>query len=370
MALAAAPLGLSLTVVDPDPHCPASVAARVIPGSLHDPAALRSLASSTDAVTVEIENVGVQTLSALEHAGYVVRPSATVLQTIGDKLLQKSFLRRCGVPVTPDAPSGGAPFSVSVVEKLRTGGYDGRGVHILEPFEEPFFSEPSLFESRVVIAREIAVLVCRFPDGTVVSWDPVGMVFDEELHLVTHVEVLSPESSDPVEPSIIREARAIAVAAAEALGQEGLTGILAVELFLDNRGNLMVNETAPRPHNSGHLTIETSYCNQFQQHMRAVAGLPPGDTTLHTPGVMRNIVAPPGCVPGTTHLRGVADALAVPGVAIHLYGKKEQRPGRKMGHLTAVGQTIQEARARADLAWKCVQFPDPRINNSTDGETR
>lgn len=365
LALAAAPLGLTMTALDPQQGCPAAVAARTITGSLHDPRALRSLVTSSDVTTVEIEHVGVETLAELEMEGHVIRPSPAVLRIIGDKAIQKEFLSRAGVPVTPEAPPGGPPFSLPVVEKLRVGGYDGRGVHILQPGEHRFFSEPSFFESRVSIARELAVIVCRFPDGRIVTWNPVGMVFDDRLHLVSHVEVPPSDGAGCMDPRITDTAQAIAVAAAEALGSVGLIGILAVELFLDEQGNLMVNEVAPRPHNSGHLTIETSRCSQFQQHVRAVAGLPPGDTSGHSPGVMRNIVAPATCAAGPTAVHGLADALSVPGVSVHLYGKAEQRPGRKMGHLTAIADTVAEARARADRAWEYIGFQEQPSSGET-----
>lgn len=359
LALAAIPLGIKVHALDPDPQCPAAAVATTTTARLDDNDALRAVVTSNNVTTVEIEEVGVATLAELEAEGHCVYPSPRALATIRDKGIQKRFLQEKNIPVAPEVPGLG-PWKRTVVQKLRTGGYDGRGVAVLAPGEDRHFQEPSIFEEAIDIAHELAVMVCRFPDGAVVSWDPVAMHFDPQLHLVSHV--LSPAlgAYPELTADIIAQARETASAVASAFGEVGLVGLLAVELFLTTSGSILVNEVAPRPHNSGHVTIETSRCNQFQQHIRAVCSLPPGDTTNHSPGVMRNIVAPPEARRGPTEILNLDRALQVPGVSVHLYGKAEQRPGRKMGHISAIAPTLAEARQRVDKAWNEIQFREER----------
>ncbi len=355
LALAAIPLGIKVHILDPDPRCPAAVAATTTTASLHDRNAIRAVVSSHTVTTVEIEEIGVETLFELEAEGFKIHPSPQTLATIRDKGTQKSFLQDYHIPVAPEV-AGSSPWDRTVVQKLRTGGYDGRGVAILSPGQRPVFQEPSIFEDAIDIAHELAVMVCRFHDGTVVSWDPVAMHFDPQLHLVSHVLCPALGAYQELTEDVVRRATETAIAVASAFGDVGLVGLLAVELFLTTDNKILVNEVAPRPHNSGHVTIETSRCNQFQQHIRAVCSLPPGDTTSTTPGVMRNIVAPPTARRGPTEILYLDRALQVPGVSVHLYGKAEQRPGRKMGHITAIAPTLTVARQRADEAWHALQF--------------
>lgn len=197
-----------------------------------------------------------------------------------------------------------------------------------------------MLETRVDIARELSVLVARSVTGETAVYEPFEMEMDPELHLVR--SVLFPAS---LEPATAANAGKIAVAAAEALS---VVGLCAVELFLSTGGEILVNEVAPRPHNSGHLTLEASETDQFEQHLRAILGLPLGSTRMRGPAAMRNLVATGA--PGPTVYTGVQKALGTPGAHLHLYGKRESRPGRKMGHLTACADSLAEAKRLAAQA--------------------
>jgi 5-(carboxyamino)imidazole ribonucleotide synthase len=218
--------------------------------------------------------------------------------------------------------------------------------------ERSFPSRGKTFvEEAIPIEVELAVLVARNTAGEVRHWDPVEMVFDPRLNLVSSVVT-------PARVPAGTAARAIDLArgVAESLAPLGLAGVLAVELFMDTAGSLWVNEVAPRPHNSGHLTIESSRCSQFEQHLRAVLGLPLGDTTSMSEAAMVNLVGPDRCEPGRYTVGGRAEACAVPDVHIHLYGKRAVRPGRKMGHVTARAPSAEEALHRARLAAGALTF--------------
>ncbi len=358
LALAAVPLQISIVTLDPDPLCPASTVAGVIEGPLGDRDSLYRLARSSDVLTFEIEHTDPKMLSELEAAERAVRPAAAVLHLVADKLEQKRFFDAAGIPVAPlladDAAVyyGALPKDIPrAVQKVRHGGYDGRGVAVVSGGASLPLSGPSFVEHAVDIATEVAVVVARFPDGSLHHWEPVEMGFDPHLNLVRHV--VCPAD---VPEEIAAEAVATARKAAAALGERGLIGVLAVELFIDTDGRVLLNEVAPRPHNSGHLTIEGSRCSQFEQHIRAVAGLPPGDTTMRGPTAMVNLVAEAEVGTGPYRVSGREAALRYPDVHLHLYGKRELRSGRKMGHVTAGGTTTAEALTKALAAAEAIRF--------------
>ena len=362
-------LGVAVNVLDPDPEAAAAeVADRFLVGSLTDPEALAELASWSDLLTYEIEHIDVSALQSLADRGVVIRPSARTLATIQDKLLQKRHLARHGIPVpeflempSDDEPGSGADEGTHLsdagkqigypcVAKARRGGYDGRGVVVCrDEAELRALPGPRLhwyLERYLADAAEPAMLVARGVRGELRLYQAFEMMFHPERNICDAV-VLPAALPDVVQ----RRAAEIAVAAVESFETAGL---FAVELFLTGDGEVLVNEIAPRPHNSGHLTIEACVTSQFEQHLRAVCGLPLGSTELLSPGAMVNLLAE-GRSEGPVAITGLEEALAFERVRVHLYGKRRARPGRKMGHVTALGadtnSALEAARAAADSLW-------------------
>jgi 5-(carboxyamino)imidazole ribonucleotide synthase len=309
---------------------------------------------------VEIESVSVEALDRIAAEGIPVHPGPGVIRVIQDKLAQRRRAEAAGLPAPrfaelPDPsvdPEGAAAvlrdFGLPAVQKLRFGGYDGRGVAMVshrgeadrsaEPSAEDLpLAGPSLLEAPVEMDREIAVLVARTPDGQCRSYPAVEMEMDPELHLVR--AVLYPAE---IPDATADEARRIAEAAVADLNG---AGIFAVELFIARDGKVIINEIAPRPHNSGHLTIEAAETDQYEQHLRGILGLPLGSTRMHSAAAMVNLIGTGE--EGPTVYHGYEEALAMDGVHLHLYGKQTCRPGRKMGHITAVADTRDVARERA-----------------------
>jgi len=345
---AARRLGCTCTILDPVPGSPAGqVAGHQIVGSLHDPAKLRELAETCDVTTYDIENIDTATLMELEQEGCRIVPSPALLAVIQDKLLQKQALRDAGIPTADfiDLPSPSpealAGFGFPLVQKLRRGGYDGRGVAVLRGPEDlgRILSGPSLAERFIADAREIAVLVARGGDDDIRTYPPVDMVFREGENVLDLL--LAPADLAPEQEAA---ARHLAVGTIRALGGVGIFG---VEMFLDRSGRFLVNEVAPRTHNSGHWTIEACVTDQFEQHLRAVLGLPLGATDLLSPAAMLNLLGDPSGQ-GRPLIRGLAAALAIPGVCVHIYGKAASQPHRKMGHVTVLDASREAARAKAE----------------------
>ncbi|MEX2442095.1 MAG: ATP-grasp domain-containing protein [Alkalispirochaeta sp.] len=360
---AAIPLGLRTLVLDPDPKCPAAMVAPVLTGELTDPAALTALVSRCSVTTFEIEHTDPQHLCALEEKGARFAPSPRVLDLISDKLRQKQFFREGGLPIPrilATDPSGTHGGPEPVVQKTRFGGYDGRGVARVMPGERFPLPGPSFIEEAVTIDREIAVIVALSAEGELATWDPVEMIFDPRLNLVS--DVVTPAD---LPQTTARAALEIASAAAHLLKPLGFSGVLAVELFSDSRGKVLLNEVAPRPHNSGHVTIESSRCSQFEQHLRCVAGFPLGVTTAIGPAAMVNLLGPEG-VNGEYHTMGVREALRFSDVHLHLYGKGSTRPGRKLGHLTARAPDANTARDIAREAAAAIRFKGKNEVNMSD----
>lgn len=334
-------LGIRFAVLDADAGAPAASLADIfIRGGLKDGSSLERLVGSCDVATYEIEHIDIESLASLAAAGNTIRPSPATLRVIQDKLLQKELYRREGIPspdfFTEDDPAR-ADFSgrtFPLVQKARREGYDGRGVRVLKSPDDPKMPVPSIFEPLVDIDKELGVMVARGLDGSLAVYPVVEMAFNPDHNICD--TVVAPARIDG---ETARRAREIAVRAVEALGGIGIFGI---ELFLDRRGEVLLNEAAPRPHNSGHYTMEACVTCQFEQHVRAVAGLPLGETRLFSPAVMLNLLGEPGSS-GEPRIDGYAEALAVPGASLHLYGKTEVRPFRKMGHITILGGTVEEA---------------------------
>lgn len=329
-AMAAARLGYRSHVLTDDPDGPAAqVATRHTVGALDDPAVLRAFAAAVDVVTFEFENVGAAGLDALAESR-AVRPSGAVLRISQDRLDEKRFLREAGLRVAPFHPVREAADLDAAIERvglplvLKTTrlGYDGRGqrvVHDADELSDAFAAlspKPLVAEGFVDFNRELSVMVARGVDGATRCFDPVQNLHRHHILDLT----LAPA---PVPDAVAAEARRIATVVAEALP---LVGLLGVELFEDRTGALLVNEIAPRPHNSGHWTMDACAVDQFEMHVRAVAGLPLPEPRRHSDAVMRNLVGP-----GDMALWPAV--LATEGLIPHLYGKREARPGRKMGHV-------------------------------------
>ncbi len=340
-------LGLRAHVLDPDPECPAAALCdRLVVGDPRSPRDLAALAAHVDVTTFEIENVDASAMESLSRSGRLILPSPALLQTLQDKFAQRRALARAGFPgprfASIDAGDVGAlrAFGFPLVQKSRRGGYDGRGVVVLHDESDLACAlpGPSLAEELVAIELELAVIVARGRDGAVRSYPVVEMDFDPHTHVLD--VLLAPARIDE---AIAVEAKRLAESAIAA--QDGV-GVFGVEMFLTKDGRLLINEIAPRPHNSGHYTIEAAATCQFEQHLRAVAGLPLGSTELLRPAAMVNLLGS-GAQSGKPRVHGLAEALALEGVSFHFYGKAETRPHRKMGHVTVVAPTVDAARETA-----------------------
>ncbi len=347
MALKAKQMGFYVAVLDPTPNSPAGqIADREVSGDFYDPEKLRALATGCDVTTYDIEHIDTAALKQLQAEGHRLIPKPELLDIIQDKFTQKLVLQKHGLPVprftkvdAPD-PKMFAAFGFPLVQKARRGGYDGRGVAVLQnPSDFPkALQAASLLEEFIDLEKELAVIVARDPSGNIVSYPVTEMLFNPEGNILDFL--LAPAR---VSESAAECARALAVQSVQAL--DGV-GVFGVELFLSKSGKLFVNEIAPRPHNSGHYTIEACVTSQFEQHLRAITGLPLGSTQLVKPAVMINLLGEPG-FSGTPEITGLREALAVPGVSFHFYGKAETRPLRKMGHVTIVDDSLEAALAKA-----------------------
>lgn len=336
-ALAAARLGCRTAVLAPEAESPAAeVAWRHWRADYDDAAALAELLAVVDVVTLEWENVPVSALAAIA-AKKPMRPGPEVLRITQDRFLEKSFLAGLGVAVAPfmaidDASalaSGLAELGPEAVLKTRRFGYDGKGQEVLGPESRPAAAFERLgggaliLEGFVTFERELSVIVARRPGGEMRCYPPVENRHEAQIL----VETIAPAE---LSEAVAREAVAIAERIARALRLEGL---LAVEMFLEPGGRLLVNELAPRPHNSGHWTIDGCAVSQFEQLVRAILDLPLGDTSPLAPCVMQNLLG--------DAIDAWPEILAEPGACLHLYGKAEARPGRKMGHVTRLRPAVR-----------------------------
>lgn len=340
-------LNIPVHTLDPDADAPCKAVSHTFThGSLQDFDTVYAFGKKADVLTIEIEHVNVDALEKLEAEGLPVYPQPAVLRIIQDKGLQKEFYRANNIPTAPfEIVSSKAEIaqhaaSFPFMQKLRKGGYDGKGV---TPLVDPAnlstaFDAPSVLEKFVDFEKELAVIVARNTKGEVKSFPVVDMEFNPEANLVEFL--FAPAQ---ISAAVEAEAQRIACEIAEKLG---IVGLLAVELFLTRDGQVLVNEIAPRPHNSGHQTIEGNITSQYEQHLRAIFGLPLGDTAIVQPSVMVNLLGEKG-FEGTAVYEGIEAVLREPGVYIHLYGKLMTKPFRKMGHVTITASTLDEARQRA-----------------------
>ena len=331
-------LPFDLVAIDPTEDCPARpVLARQIVADFKDSAAILRLGAESDVLTFEIEQANSATLEEVEKSGRTVHPSPATLRILQDKLVQKTFLRSKGLPVADFREVAGRDgllqalreFGCPAFLKARTDSYDGRGnLAILSPDQADsaiaaFAGRPLMVERHVDFALEVSVIAARSTTGEIRTY-PVGENLHEESILRATIVPAR------VEPAVARAAEEVARETLNALQGAGVFGI---EMFVDRKGGILINEIAPRVHNSGHYTIEACRTSQFEQHIRAITGMELGDTTLLYSAVMVNLLGAPDLKgPFTWH--GLETARAIPGAYVHLYGKKETAPRRKMGHVT------------------------------------
>ncbi|MCW3490053.1 5-(carboxyamino)imidazole ribonucleotide synthase [Dethiobacter alkaliphilus] len=354
MTMAAKQMGFHVTVLDPTPASPAAqVADRQITADFHDGQAIRQLAADADVITYEFEHIDSAALIALEEGGQPVYPAPQTLRVIQNKLTQKEALAQADIALAPFMPvagyaqakQAGEKYGYPFLLKACTGGYDGKGNALVASEGELADALTSLgdcelmAEAFVPFTCEVSVMVARSVNGDIKSYP---------LSENEHEENILRRSIVPAQVNDAVAARARAVAE-DVMSLFGSVGVFCVEMFVTKEGEVLVNEVAPRPHNSGHYTIEACITSQFEQQVRAICGLPLGATDLLTPAVMINLLGEDGHF-GPAMLVGCAEALSLPGVHLHLYGKKQTAPRRKMGHVTVTGKSLAEAEKTAALA--------------------
>ncbi len=365
LAQAAIRMGLHVRLLSPKEAGPMQPFAGAVTADWHDPHVLRAFAEGCDAITVESEWAPGDRLAEVLPEHVALWPHPETVHTIRHKGRQKTKLAEAGLPVPPfrrcpaldEALAAAEELGYPVVLKQYEGSYDGYGNATVENADElrttwpELAAEPApakagglLVEQFAAFERELSVIVARRADGARAVY-PVA--YTEQRDHRCHAVVMPADLSD----EIAEEARHVAEAAVEAVNGVGVT---AVELFEMKSGHVLINELAPRPHNTGHVTIEACHTSQFENHVRAVLGWPLGDPSLRVPcAVMVNVL---GTREGTARADGLAEALAVPGAAVHLYGKPHVRPTRKMGHVTATGSDLDDVRARAEKAAACIRL--------------
>jgi len=340
-------INLSVSILDPDPNAPCKdLCSNFQVGSLTDYDTVYQFGQDVDVLTIEIENVNWEALAALEAEGKKVYPQPRIIQMVQDKGLQKQFYQQHNIPTADfyliENKAGIAAYAdqFPFMQKMRTGGYDGRGVTALKDPNnlDSAFDAPSVLEKFVDFQTEISVIVARNASGETKAFPVVELDFNPEANLVEYL--FAPAT---VEASIQETALQIAT---DLIKQLDMVGLLAVEMFVTKDGQVLMNEMAPRTHNSGHHSIEANHTSQFMQHLRAILDMPLGDPSLIVPAVMVNVLGEKG-FEGEAIYEGLDATMAMPGVHVHLYGKKFTRSFRKMGHVTATGETLAAAKEKA-----------------------
>ena len=335
---------IHISLLDPSVNAPcADLANNFVVGNFNDYQTVLDFGKTVDVLTIEIEHVNIEALEELERLGKKVFPTPQALRTIQDKGLQKQFYKANDIPTAPfhliDNAEDALLFKEKgpFMQKLRKGGYDGKGVTPLRTESEfnAAFNAPSVLEEFVPFVKELAVIVARNESGEIATFPLVEMEFNPEANLVEFI--FSPAN---VNIEIENNAKNIATDIANKLEHVGL---LAIELFLTEDGNLLVNEIAPRPHNSGHHTIEACFVSQYGMHLRAILNMPLGSTGLRTPAVMINLLGEKG-FEGKARYENIEEVLHTEGAYIHLYGKEDTKPFRKMGHITVCNSNLEEAK--------------------------
>lgn len=361
MILDAKRLGFEVVTLDPIENCPShSISDEHIVASFHSKEAYKELAEKVDVITYEFEHIHADFLEALEKEGHKVYPTAKSLKIIQDKFSQKSLLKEAGI-LTPefikingleDLKSAGEKFGYPFMLKATTGGYDGKGNAVVKTpsdiekqYEVLGAGEvPLMAEKFLNFKKEISVLACRGIDGKIAIY-PVA----ENIH----VNSILDETIVPAAINQVSKTKAMEMAHNVMEIFDGV-GMFCTEMFVDEDGEIYLNEVAPRPHNSGHYTIEGTLTSQYEQHIRAIVGLPLGDVQLRSPIVMKNILGTEK--EGKTLVKGIEKTYENPRVKVHIYGKKISKVGRKMGHLTVIGDTVEKVRKEARVAHNSIKI--------------
>jgi 5-(carboxyamino)imidazole ribonucleotide synthase len=348
-------LDVFTAVLDPSNVAPCKdLASEFQVGDITDFDTVYRFGKTVDLLTIEIENVNVQALYKLEQEGLPVYPQPRVIEIIQDKRTQKQFYRAHGIP-TPDfvlidnrADAAKHTAFLPAFNKIGKGGYDGGGVQRIDSAADvgKVFDAPGLLEKFIDFDREISVIAARNAHGEIAVFPPVECVFDPKYNLVDYL-VAPSSASAPV----LAQAEAIARRVVDAFG---IVGLLAVEMFVTKSGEVLVNEVAPRPHNSGHQTINANYTSQYEQHLRAILGLPLGSTAIKSPSAMVNLLGAEG-FSGPARYEGLDELMRIDGVNLFLYGKKLTRAKRKMGHVTILDSDMQRLLKKVEQVKKAVR---------------
>lgn len=339
---------INFSILDPDSSAPCKSLAEFTTGKLTDYQTVMDFGKSCDLITIEIENVNVSALKELERQGKKVFPQPAVIELIQDKRIQKQFYKDHQIPTADFILTENKEEVLKrksflpAVNKLGREGYDGRGVQILltEKDLDKAFEAPSLLEKLIDFDKEISVIVARNEKGETKTFPAVEMVFHPAANLVEYL--FSPAA---ISKEVEKEADKIAK---KIITDLNMVGLLAVEMFVTKDQKVLVNEIAPRPHNSGHQTIEANVTSQYQQHLRAILNLPLGNTAIIQPSAMVNVLGEDG-FSGLAKYNGLEEVLNRPGVYVHLYGKKLTKPFRKMGHVTIVDSDIERLKNTANF---------------------
>ncbi|AFN75846.1 phosphoribosylaminoimidazole carboxylase, atpase subunit [Melioribacter roseus P3M-2] len=343
MAFEAQKMGIYIEALDPDPKCPASyVANSLIVSDFYNEEHLAKIFHNNDFITYDIEHINAEALKKLYDKEPKIFPSPYILEQIQDKLLQKKIFERAKVPapayrkLDKNEIENFESDIYPVVQKSRKGGYDGRGVFVLKsPADKAnMLKTDSLIEEYIDFEKELAIMAARDKEGNIKLYPVVEMIFDDRVNIC---DITSAPAR--VSEKVVKEVNSIAEAIVENLDGVGIFGI---ELFLTGDEKVYVNEIAPRPHNSGHYTIEACKTSQFEQHIRAVCGLPLGSADLVIPAVMANILGDESHT-GKPLITGLKEALQIEGLYFHYYCKSSTKPFRKMGHITVVDNSVDSA---------------------------
>ena len=345
---AAANFDVTTYVLENDAQCPAAhLCHHFTLGNIQDFDAVYNFGKNLDALTIEIEAVNVDALAQLEKEGVKVYPTPSAIRTIKNKVLQKQFYKDNEIPTAPFFITNHASELLAhinflpAVHKMGEGGYDGKGVQVIQSEKdlELAFNVPAVLEKKVKIACEIALIVGMNAKGETIIYPPAAMIFDPVYNLLDYQ--LSPAK---LEEKQLWKAQAIARKVVKGLNSPGL---FAIELFIDTAGEIWVNETAPRVHNSGHHTIEANYSSQYDMLLRILLDYPLGNTDAILPSAIVNIIGSEGHS-GPVHYEGLEEVLKMDNVFVHIYGKTQTKPGRKMGHVTIISSDYQDLTHKAN----------------------
>jgi 5-(carboxyamino)imidazole ribonucleotide synthase len=353
---AAVDYNLEIHVLDPDADAPCkNWGASFTKGMLTDFDTVYQFGKEMDLITIEIENVNVEALKKLQKEGTKVFPQPEIIEMIQDKRLQKEFYLNHNIPTAAFVLTETKEDILKhlnllpAVHKLGKEGYDGKGVQVINTIDDisKGFDKAGLLEKKIDFEKELSVIVARNSDGEITTFPTVEMVFHPVQNLVEFLFAPA-EISEDLHKKAEKIARTV-------INDIGLVGVLAVEMFLTKDGEILVNEIAPRPHNSGHQTIQANYTSQYEQHLRAILNMPLGSTRQHCPAAMVNLLGEPGYV-GEAIFEGLEDALNIEGVFPHLYGKKITKPFRKMGHVTILDQSIEGLKKKSEQVKELIKI--------------